>query len=44
MSLIGRVRTKAIIDTGAPDSLGNLALLEALKKQARTIRARTSWA
>ena len=32
--VIGRVRTKAIIDTGAPDSLGNLALLEALKKQA----------
>jgi len=31
---IGRVRTKAIIDTGAPDSIGNLALLEALKKQA----------
>jgi hypothetical protein len=32
---IGRVRTKAIIDTGAPDSLGNLALLEALKKQGQ---------
>jgi len=32
--VIGRVRTQAIIDTGAPDSLGNLALLEALKKQA----------
>ncbi len=33
--LIGRVRTKAIIDTGAPDSLGNLALLEALRKQGQ---------
>jgi len=26
------VRAKAIIDTGAPDSLGNTALLEALKR------------
>ncbi len=33
--MIGRVKAKAIIDTGASDSLGNLALLEALK---RTIR------
>lgn len=33
--VIGRVRTVAIIDTGAPDSIGNLALLEALKKQAK---------
>ena len=33
--MIGRVPAKAIIDTGAPDSLGNLALLEALKKQPR---------
>jgi hypothetical protein len=31
---IGRVRTRAIIDTGAPDSLGNNALLAALKRQA----------
>jgi hypothetical protein len=31
--VIGRVPAKAVIDTGAPDSLGNLALLEALKKQ-----------
>lgn len=31
--VIGGVRTQAIIDTGAPDSLGNLALLQALKKQ-----------
>ena len=29
---VGRVRAKAIIDTGAPDSLGNTALLEALKR------------
>jgi hypothetical protein len=28
---VGRVPVKAIIDTGAPDSLGNMALLEALK-------------
>jgi hypothetical protein len=33
--LIGRVRAKAIIDTGAPDSLGNAALLKALKRQAQ---------
>ena len=32
---IGRVRAKAIIDTGAPDSLGNMALLTALKRQAK---------
>ena len=32
--LVGRVRAKAIIDTGAPDSLGNIALLEALKRSA----------
>jgi hypothetical protein len=30
---VGRVPVKAIIDTGAPDSLGNMALLNALKKQ-----------
>ncbi len=30
---VGRVRAKALIDTGAPDTLGNLALLEALKRQ-----------
>lgn len=30
--LVGRVRAKAIIDTGAPDSLGNIALLDALKR------------
>ncbi|MEO8224184.1 MAG: aspartyl protease family protein [Gammaproteobacteria bacterium] len=33
--LIGRVRTTAIIDTGAPDSLGNMALLAALRKESR---------
>jgi hypothetical protein len=32
--LVGSVRTRAIIDTGAPDSLGNAALLKALKRQA----------
>jgi predicted aspartyl protease len=32
--LVGSVRTRAIIDTGAPDSLGNEALLRALKRQA----------
>lgn len=32
--LVGRVRAKAIIDTGAPDSLGNIALLEALKRSS----------
>jgi hypothetical protein len=32
--LVGRVRARAIIDTGAPDSLGNEALLAALKRQA----------
>ena len=32
--LVGRVRAKAIIDTGAPDSLGNIALLDALKRSA----------
>lgn len=31
--LIGRVSAKAIIDTGAAESLGNLALLEALRKR-----------
>ena len=31
--LIGGVRTLAIIDTGAPDSLGNMALLTALRKE-----------
>lgn len=33
--LVGRVRAKAIIDTGAPDSLGNQALLEALRRNAK---------
>ena len=32
--LVGRVRARAIIDTGAPDSLGNEALLAALKRRA----------
>ena len=32
--LIGRVRAKAVLDTGAPDSLGNTALLHALRRQA----------
>ena len=32
--LVGKVRAKAIIDTGAPDSLGNVALLNALKRSA----------
>jgi len=32
---IGRVKAKAIIDTGAPDSLGNSALLEALKRSLK---------
>ena len=32
--LVGRVRAKAVIDTGAPDSIGNMALLEALKRSA----------
>ena len=31
--LVGRVRARAIIDTGAPDSLGNSALVDALKRQ-----------
>lgn len=31
--MIGGVRAKAIIDTGAPDSLGNEALMKALKRQ-----------
>ncbi len=31
--LVGRVAARAIIDTGAPDSLGNTALLEALQRQ-----------
>ena len=30
---VGRVPVKAIIDTGAPDSLGNMALLNALKQR-----------
>ncbi len=30
--MIGRTKAKAIIDTGAPDSLGNMALLAALKR------------
>lgn len=29
---IGRIKTKAIIDTGSPQSLGNVALREALKR------------
>ncbi len=33
--LIGNVRAKAIIDTGAPGSLGNMALLEALRRSTR---------
>ncbi len=33
--LVGRVRARAIIDTGAPDSLGNRALLDALKRQVK---------
>jgi hypothetical protein len=33
--LIGSVRAKAVIDTGAPDSLGNTALLEALRRSAK---------
>jgi hypothetical protein len=33
--LVGRVRAKAIIDTGAPDTIGNLALLDALRQHAR---------
>jgi len=32
--LVGSVRATAIIDTGAPDSLGNAALLTALRRQA----------
>jgi hypothetical protein len=32
--VVGRVRAKAIIDTGAPDSLANTALLDALKQHA----------
>ncbi len=31
-ALVGRVPVKAIIDTGAPNSLGNLALLQALRQ------------
>jgi hypothetical protein len=31
-AFVGRVPVKAIIDTGAPDSLGNMALLSALKQ------------
>lgn len=33
-AFVGRVRVKAIIDTGAPNSLGNMALLNALRKRA----------
>jgi hypothetical protein len=33
---VGRVPVTAVIDTGAPDSLGNMALLNALKKQPAT--------
>ncbi len=33
--LVGSVRATAILDTGAPDSLGNAALLTALRRQAR---------
>jgi hypothetical protein len=33
--LIGNVRAKAVIDTGAPDSLGNTALLEALRRSLK---------
>jgi hypothetical protein len=33
--MIGRVRAKAIIDTGAPDSLANTALFEALKRSLK---------
>lgn len=33
--VIGNVPAKAIIDTGAPDSLGNTALLEALRRSAK---------
>lgn len=32
--IIGRTRAKAVLDTGAPDSLGNEALLRALRHQA----------
>jgi hypothetical protein len=32
---VGRVPAKAIVDTGAPDSLGNVALLEALRRQPK---------
>jgi hypothetical protein len=33
--LIGGVAAKAVIDTGAPDTLGNTALLDALKRSAK---------
>ncbi len=33
--LVGSVRATAILDTGAPDSLGNAALLTALRRQAK---------
>jgi hypothetical protein len=32
---VGRVSARAVVDTGAPDSLGNLALLEALRRQPK---------
>jgi hypothetical protein len=35
--MIGRVKTKAIIDTGSPQSLGNVALREALKRNPEDI-------
>jgi hypothetical protein len=34
-AMVGNVRTHAIIDTGAPETLGNLALLNALKRTAK---------
>jgi hypothetical protein len=34
-AIVGRVRARAIIDTGAPNSLGNMALLSALKQRGR---------
>jgi len=36
-ALVGRVRAKAILDTGAPDSLGNMALLNALKHHVEDV-------
>jgi hypothetical protein len=34
-AMVGNIRTRAIIDTGAPESLGNLALLTALKRSVQ---------